>query len=122
MVGCLLLVAWCAVCGAYVNIPSVSVQRVYRNGKLVMTGQSLLVKGDVIVLSPGEEAPAVCTSIDGSISLEKGDIYTEQDQHINLATNKETEHSHCKVESVKMPKLFTIHETEYLQLADTFLR
>ena len=40
-----------------------SVQRVYRNGKVVSVGQTLLVQGDIILLNPGEEAPTDCVSV-----------------------------------------------------------
>ena len=42
---------------------SVSVQRVYRNGKVVSVGQTLLVQGDIILLNPGDQAPTQCISV-----------------------------------------------------------
>jgi hypothetical protein len=48
---------------------SVAVQRVYRNGKVVSVGQTLLVEGDIILMNPGEEAPSDCISVSPFISL-----------------------------------------------------
>ncbi|XP_027197500.2 transmembrane protein 94-like protein l(2)k05819 isoform X3 [Dermatophagoides pteronyssinus] len=51
--------------------PCISIQRTYRDDKLVNLPVSLLVKGDVIYLEPGHKAPANCRRIDKVIKRGK---------------------------------------------------
>ncbi|OTF79026.1 hypothetical protein BLA29_001591, partial [Euroglyphus maynei] len=51
--------------------PCITLQRTYRDDKLVNLPVSLLVKGDVIYLEPGHKAPADCRRIDKVIKRGK---------------------------------------------------
>nr|XP_014344777.1 PREDICTED: uncharacterized protein KIAA0195-like [Latimeria chalumnae] len=56
---------------------SISLQWTYRDGRLVNLPVSLLVEGDIIMLRPGQEAPASLRGIweDQHVILDKGDIF-----------------------------------------------
>lgn len=46
--------------------PCITLQWTYRDGKIVNLPWALLVKGDVIIIRPGQVTPGLCTSIDVS--------------------------------------------------------
>lgn len=55
--------------------PCVSLQWTYRDGKIVNLPFALLVKGDVIVIRPGQVAPNECVEISGKTKFKTGETY-----------------------------------------------
>lgn len=55
--------------------PCVTLQLTYRDGQLVNLPWALLVKGDAIVMRPGQIAPTECTDISGTSSFQTGETY-----------------------------------------------
>lgn len=55
--------------------PCVTLQWTYRDGKIVNLPWALLVKGDVIVIRPGQSAPGYCVEITGKTEFKTGETY-----------------------------------------------
>uniref|UniRef100_A0A336MG02 CSON001119 protein n=1 Tax=Culicoides sonorensis TaxID=179676 RepID=A0A336MG02_CULSO len=55
--------------------PCVSLQWCYRDGKVVNLPWALLVKGDYIILRPGQTAPEDCTELNGKHKFLAGETY-----------------------------------------------
>lgn len=55
--------------------PCVTLQLTYRDGQLVNLPWALLVKGDAIVIRPGQISPTECTEIDGQNKFQCGETY-----------------------------------------------
>ncbi|XP_058815136.1 transmembrane protein 94 isoform X2 [Topomyia yanbarensis] len=55
--------------------PCVTLQWTYRDGKLVNLPWALLVRGDHIVMRPGQVSPGTCTEISGKRSFKCGETY-----------------------------------------------
>ncbi|XP_053682636.1 transmembrane protein 94 isoform X2 [Sabethes cyaneus] len=55
--------------------PCVTLQWTYRDGKIVNLPWALLVRGDYIVMRPGQVSPGTCTEISGKRSFKCGETY-----------------------------------------------
>uniref|UniRef100_A0A1Q3FCQ9 Putative conserved plasma membrane protein n=1 Tax=Culex tarsalis TaxID=7177 RepID=A0A1Q3FCQ9_CULTA len=55
--------------------PCVTLQWTYRDGKIVNLPWALLVRGDHIVMRPGQVSPGTCTEISGKRSFKCGETY-----------------------------------------------
>lgn len=55
--------------------PCVTLQWTYRNGRIVNLPWALLVKGDFIVIRPGQVAPDECTEVGGKCRFTAGETY-----------------------------------------------
>lgn len=55
--------------------PCVTLQWTFRDGKIVNLPWALLVRGDVIVIRPGQSAPGECTEISGKNKFKSGETY-----------------------------------------------
>ena len=55
--------------------PCVTLQCCYRDGEIVNLPYALLVRGDYIVMRPGQIAPTACKEINGSRSFTSGETY-----------------------------------------------
>lgn len=55
--------------------PCVTLQWTYRDGRIVNLPWALLVKGDYIILRPGQVSPGLCTEINGKHKFEGGETY-----------------------------------------------
>lgn len=53
----------------------VSLQWTYRDGHIVNLPWALLVRGDVIVIRPGQSAPAACVELHGRTKFKCGETY-----------------------------------------------
>lgn len=62
--------------------PCVTLQATYRDGELTNLPWALLVKGDYIVMRPGQTAPGLCTEIKGSRSFTSGETYSQTESTI----------------------------------------
>jgi len=89
---------------------SVILQWVYRNGAMVNLPWALLVKGDVVLIKPGQISPARCRLINDNIDLvlEKGETFhMDVFKRVEKSLLPEFKHS---VE----PQQFRLEETPYL--------
>lgn len=57
--------------------PCITLQCTYRDGQLLNLPWSLLVKGDCIVMRPGQTAPGPCTELNGSRVFSSGETYSQ---------------------------------------------
>lgn len=57
--------------------PCVTLQCTYRDGELHNLPWALLVKGDYIVMRPGQTAPGCCTEINGVREFKSGETYSQ---------------------------------------------
>lgn len=55
--------------------PCVTLQWTYRNGRIVNLPWALLVRGDYIVMRPGQCSPEACTEITGKCKFSAGEMY-----------------------------------------------
>lgn len=55
--------------------PCVTLQWTYRDGRIVNLPWSLLVKGDYIIVRPGQTSPGACTEANGKRKFNGGETY-----------------------------------------------
>lgn len=55
--------------------PCVTLQWTYRDGRIVNLPWALLIKGDTIIMRPGQVAPGPCEQLNGKHSFEGGETY-----------------------------------------------
>lgn len=55
--------------------PCVALQWTYRDGKIVNLPWALLVRGDFIVIRPGQIAPGLCIEVNGCHKFQCGETY-----------------------------------------------
>lgn len=55
--------------------PCVSLQWTYRNGHVINLPWALLVRGDHIIIRPGQAAPEECTEMSGKFKFMSGETY-----------------------------------------------
>lgn len=55
--------------------PCVTLQWTYRDGRIVNLPWALLVRGDVLVIRPGQVAPGTCTEVSGKTKFNAGEMY-----------------------------------------------
>ncbi|GAB0089019.1 transmembrane protein 94 [Sergentomyia squamirostris] len=60
--------------------PCVTLQWTIRDGKIVNLPWALLVRGDHIIIRPGQVAPGKCHEINGERSFTSGETYTETEE------------------------------------------
>ena len=59
--------------------PSLLLQRTLRDGRTVNLPWALLVSGDLVLLRPGDSAPASCHSSSSDLALERGQVFHPDD-------------------------------------------
>ncbi|OQR73359.1 hypothetical protein BIW11_09782 [Tropilaelaps mercedesae] len=62
--------------------PCISLQWTYRDGHLVNCPTQLVVKGDIIRMRPGQEAPGKCITLDKKVLLNTGEKYSPKNKTI----------------------------------------
>lgn len=62
--------------------PCISLQWTYRDGRLVNCPTQLIVKGDIIRMRPGQEAPGKCITLDKKTTLNPGEKYSPQNKTV----------------------------------------
>ena len=70
---------WLSVHYPHVHTPvsaSIILQLTVRDGSIVNLPWSLLVTGDIVILRPGQSAPAHCRRLDRDLELDKGQVYS----------------------------------------------
>ena len=95
--------------------PCITLQRTYRDDKLVNLPVSLLVKGDVIYLEPGHKAPANCRRIDKVIKRGKklNDYHIDDDGENGQFPHVTLDHAYTYVFlDDEMGKDATLHRDE----------
>ncbi|KAL0278648.1 UNVERIFIED_CONTAM: hypothetical protein PYX00_000409 [Menopon gallinae] len=91
--------------------PCITLQWTYRDGKVVNLPWALLVKGDVIIIRPGQLSPGLCTPMDDSDGpiLHANEVYSPP-----LTSNSES----CTLPAARAPlenKKYLLQETPYLR-------
>lgn len=63
--------------------PCVTLQCTYRDGELTNLPWALLVKGDHIIMRPGQTAPGHCVEISGTRQFSSGETYSQSKNSVN---------------------------------------
>ncbi|CAH1113628.1 unnamed protein product [Psylliodes chrysocephalus] len=98
--------------------PCITLQWTYRDGKIVNLPWALLVKGDIIVVKPGQTCPGYCEALDKTTEiplLHAKEIYAPTLQNANEVF------STPKYRKPLEPKKYRLLETPYLNNLKIFL-
>ncbi|CAB3361895.1 Hypothetical predicted protein [Cloeon dipterum] len=95
--------------------PCITLQWTIRDGKVINLPWALLVKGDLVEMRPGQQAPGICTPADGdpdSPDLQAREVYSPKQK--NSPTNEEDELMAPKIRRPLQSKRYVLQETPYL--------
>ncbi|XP_059477239.1 transmembrane protein 94 isoform X2 [Neocloeon triangulifer] len=95
--------------------PCITLQWTIRDGKIINLPWALLVKGDLVEMRPGQQAPGLCTPADGdpdSPDLQAREVYSPKVK--NSPAEEEDELTTPKIRRPLQSKRYILQETPYL--------